>query len=76
MFSHSAAHGTIQTPPPRCQYSYLLIGKTGVGKSTVLNCLQSKKKVKSSDDLDSCTQEAEWIHAPFRDYTEKKVLHV
>ena len=38
--------GTVNdSPPPQTKHSYLLFGKTGAGKSTILNTLQNATEV-------------------------------
>lgn len=64
----SLKSGTISDTPPPAKHSYLLFGKTGAGKSTVLNALQRTIKFKTSDGLDSCTEVAQWVKSPFSSF--------
>ncbi len=42
--------------PSDSQHTYVVFGKTGAGKSTVINRLQNKKQFKTSNGIDSCTE--------------------
>ncbi len=58
------------------RHTYVVFGKTGAGKSSIINKMQNWKVFKTGCVLQSVTHDVQSVKAPFLGYPTSDVLHI